>query len=381
MTLALVAAACLGHLVLVVGAHNYLYGQRFPKWAGDVVHAAGALATVALPLALVAGWGWRFEGLFDLSTPSPGHRALLLYLGACLVAGLVWLPYVTARRLLRAEPVELARSEVVDVARALGRKPIGDGHGRKLARLPRNEIFHVEYRELTLRPPRLPRAWDGLTVLHLSDLHFHGTPEADYFRVVFDRCADWRPDLVCITGDVVDTPTHHDWIEPLLGRLRWNEAAFAVLGNHDHRQEPEVVRAALRARGLLVPVNEWLRVEVRGEPLVVIGHEGPWQRPAPDLAGCPEGPFRLCLSHTPDHARWARRHGIDLMLAGHVHGGQVRFPVFGSMLVPSTCGRRYDCGTFRLGEMLLQVSRGLSGDHPMRYNCLPEVTLLTLRSP
>jgi predicted MPP superfamily phosphohydrolase len=112
---------------------------------------------------------------------------------------------------------------------------------------------------------------------------------------------------------------------------------------------------------------------------VVIGHEGPWLRPAPDLSDCPEGPFRLCLSHTPDNLRWARRAGIDLMLSGHVHGGQIRFPVFGSVLVPSLYGRRYDCGTFDAAPTLLHVSRGLSGEHPLRYGCRPEVTLFTLR--
>ena len=107
----------------------------------------------------------------------------------------------------------------------------------------------------------------------------------------------------------------------------------------------------------------------------------PWLKPAPDLTGCPTGPFRLCLSHSPDTIRWARRAEVDLMLSGHVHGGQVRFPVFGSMLVPSQYGRRYDCGTFAEGGTLMHVGRGVSGEHPVRYNCLPEVALLTLRRP
>jgi hypothetical protein len=98
------------------------------------------------------------------------------------------------------------------------------------------------------------------------------------------------------------------------------------------------------------------------------------------LSDCPAGPFRLCLSHTPDNIAWARRAGIDLMLSGHVHGGQIRFPVIGSMLVPSRYGRRYDCGVFAEGPTLLHVSRGLSGEHPLRYGCRPEVTRITLRS-
>ena len=69
------------------------------------------------------------------------------------------------------------------------------------------------------------------------------------------------------------------------------------------------------------------------------------------------------------------------MLSGHVHGGQVRVPLFGSILVPSRYGRRYDSGLFDEPPTLLHVNRGLSGEHPLRYNCRPEATLLTLRAP
>ncbi len=78
----------------------------------------------------------------------------------------------------------------------------------------------------------------------------------------------------------------------------------------------------------------------------MIGHEGPWFKPIADLAGCPDNVFRLLLSHTPDNISWARRHAIDLMLAGHVHGGQIRLPLIGSLFVPSRYSRKYDCGTF-----------------------------------
>jgi predicted MPP superfamily phosphohydrolase len=216
--------------------------------------------------------------------------------------------------------------------------------------------------------------------LHLTDLHFYGSPDKAFFQCVMDRCRDWDPDLVAITGDLVDSESYHRWILPVLGRLRWRSAAFGILGNHDIWHEPERIRRRMRRLGIRVLGNTWEQIEVRGEPLVVIGHEGPWFVPGPDLSGCPAGVFRLCLSHTPDNIRWARAHAIDLMLAGHVHGGQIRFPVIGSVLVPSCYSRRYDCGTFHRPPTLLHVSRGLSGEHPLRYGCRPEVTRLTLKS-
>jgi hypothetical protein len=140
-----------------------------------------------------------------------------------------------------------------------------------------------------------------------------------------------------------------------------------------------VVRRRLGKLGFQVIGNGWKPVTLRGQPLVVIGHEGPWFGPPPDLSACPRGPFRLCLSHTPDHIRWARRHGIDLMLAGHVHGGQVQLPVIGPLVVPSRYGRQYACGTFHEPPTVLHVGRGLGSEQPLRYNCRPEVTKLVLR--
>lgn len=380
MTFVLAAVACLGHLVLLVGTHNWFYGLRMPRWGGDVVHAVHALLVLALPVGLVLGWGYSLDGLFAW----PGcavHGAVLGYLFVCQAVALVWLPWDTFRRLTRRQPAGTVRGEVVNVERQLGRCLRGQGHHAFLGRLPGNEIFHVEYVERHLHPARLPEAWDGLTILHLSDLHLHGTPDHDYFAALLDRCAAWAPDIVAITGDVADSPRHHEWIAPLLGRLRWRIAAFAIMGNHDHRFDVELIRGELRQLGITVLQNDWREVEVRGERLVVVGHEGPWLRPAPDLTDCPDGPFRLCLSHTPDNMAWARRQGMDLVLAGHVHGGQIRLPPFGSILVPSRCGRRYDWGAFEEDGTLLYVSRGISGEHPVRYNCLPEVTLLTLRRP
>jgi uncharacterized protein len=270
-------------------------------------------------------------------------------------------------------------TKTVDRADRLGYRPIGRGKYRILAHLPRNEVFQVDFAERTLAVPDLPAPWDGLTILHLSDLHLCGTPDRAFYQHVSELCRDWDPDLVAVTGDIVDSDLHHRWIVPVLGRLRWRVAAFAILGNHDARRDPCLVRRRLRRAGLQVLRNSWQQLEVRGEPLVVIGHEGPWFRPEPDLTACPDGVFRLCLSHTPDNIRWARRHHVNLMVAGHNHGGQIRFPLIGSVIVPSRYGRRYDCGTFHEPPTILHVSRGLAGKEPVRYNCRPEVAKLVLR--
>lgn len=380
--LLLFGGACLGHAVLMIAALNCIYGTALPHKLLSVTRKLDGVVVLGGPVVFWLTFGLGFQ-------PRPGTAAavaqaplLSSYVLVCWFLGFGVFPLVTVLRLSRRTPAALERndSQIVDVAAELGYKPVGTGKHRRLASLPGNQVFQVEFAERTLRLPRLPAAWDGLTILHLSDLHLCGTPDRDFYRVVMERCRAWRPDLVAVTGDIVDSDRHHRWVIPVLGRLTWGVAAFAILGNHDSWRDVPVIRRRLRRVGMRVLANSWEELEVRGERLVVVGHEGPWFWPAPDLKGCPEGPFRLCLSHTPDNIRWARRNRMDLVLAGHVHGGQIRVPVVGSIFVPSRYSRRYDCGTFDEPPTLMHVSRGLGGQHPLRFNCRPEATLLVLRA-
>jgi uncharacterized protein len=374
-------AACLGHLAILVTSHNWWYGQAFAKRVGDVVHLVHGLLFVAGPAGVWLWKGWDFLSLLEFRSESPLEQLAGAYLVVCWVVAGIGLPMNTLMRLLRPRPPALTaeHATIVDFAKELGYAPAGRGKRAWLATLPFNQTFLVEFAERTLCLPRMPAAWDGLTILHLTDLHLCGIPDRQFFRAVMDQCIDPIPDLVCITGDIADSYKYQSWVVPILGRLRWNLAAFAILGNHDYWYDPPYIRRRLKRLGIRYLGNGWEQLSVRGEPLVVVGHEGPWHKPAPDLSNCPAGPFRLCLSHTPDNIRWARRNAVDLMLSGHVHGGQIRLPVFGSVLVPSKYGRRYDCGTFDERPTLLHVSRGISGEHPLRFLCRPEVTRLVLR--
>lgn len=378
----LFVGACVGHAAVLVFCLNWVYALPLPRRFQKAMRLLDGVAVLAGPMLLWLLWGWSLTAALA-QTPTLDWRTLLAaYVSLCELVGLGIVPAITLRRGLRRRPAVLLSNHttMVDVAERLGYKPIGRGKHRHLARLPGNEVFQVDFPERTLCLPQLPAAWDGLTILHLSDLHLCGTPDRVFYQQVMDCCNDWKPDLVALTGDIVDSSQHHRWILPVLGRLRWRLAAFAILGNHDFWCDPPLIRRRLRRLGMRVLGNSWEQLEVRGDPLVVIGHEGPWFQPAPDLTGCPTKAFRLCLSHTPDQIRWAQRHHVDLMLAGHVHGGQIRVPVLGSIFVPSRYSRRYDCGTFHEPPTVLHVSRGLAGQHPLRYNCRPEVTKIILRA-
>ncbi len=370
----------LGHIATLSFSLNWWYGQRLSnKLLSRIRLLHGALVVsgiVGIAWALCLGYvpGTSFDAESGWASLAGG------YVLWCMVIGFVGVPGLSLYRWLRppARPFIRKSSTILDVAAKLGYKPLGRGRYRNLARLPGNQIYQVEISEKTFALPQLPAAWQGLTILHLTDLHFHGTPDRVFFHAVMEACMSRTPDIVAVTGDIIDSPWHHRWIEPILGKLRWKEAGLAILGNHDKLFSTGQIRRRLSKIGFQIVQNRWIELKVRGEPMTVIGHQGPWFRPAPNLSRCPQNQFRLCLSHTPDNIRWARANKIDLMLSGHNHGGQIRFPFIGSVLVPSAYSRRYDCGVFWEEPTLLHVGRGLSGQHPLRFNCRPEVTWITL---
>lgn len=370
-----------GHSAIWLVALNVLYSRPYPRQIFRLARWAVGVIVFGFPLLVWATVGLDF-GPLRTKGPDSIWLSLEVYLALCLGMSCWCIPLVTLIRLLRPSPPALVsrRSEIVDVARELNEKPVGDGEYRWLALLPGNQCFQIEFTELTLKLPRLPQAWHGMTILQLSDLHLSGTPDWRFFEKAIERAMrDGPPDILALTGDFVDTDNHHRWLLPLLNKLDWNEAAFAILGNHDIWHRPERIRRRLTRLGIEMLSDCWRTVEIRGGKLVAIGHEGPWYRGEPDLTQCPENHFRLLLSHTPDNIGWARKNGVDLMLSGHNHGGQIRLPVFGSLFVPSRYSRRYDCGLFWKPPTALHVNRGLGGKEPIRINCRPEVTRIVLQ--
>jgi len=374
--------AWIGHACIWTAILNHIYGRLFPKWFLKFWRYFTGLVILAFPLL----WWVRYASLSPLDPPDAGiwGAAVLAYTAVCLVFGAIIFPAITVARLLRKIPacVVSATTRMLDLWPELGAKLLGDGKLAVAARLPGNCVFRVDFTDLTLALPDLPPEWDGLTLLVVNDLHFHGTPSRVFFdRVVDELAAAPPPDLICLVGDFVDTDAHREWIRPLLGRLPSNGPKLAILGNHDRHYDPDRVREELAAAGYDVLGNGWREVTIRDIPCVVVGHEGPWYAPPPDLAAAPTGLFRLCLSHTPDNFYWGIANRIGLMLCGHVHGGGIRVPLIGPIFVPSVYGRRFDSGVFERDGTVMVVNRGLSGREPIRFRCNPEVLRVTLVRP
>lgn len=372
-------ALWVGHACIWTFLLNNFYGRRIPKtFLKPWRLVTGVVILAALPIL------WWSNPYTDRGMTGPDgtwSRIVDCYFAACWFIGLIVFPTVTAVRQLRRKPRgvlgESTRS--LDLWKEFGAKLYGNGKWRLFAYLPFNCIFRVDFTELELAPERLPPEWDGLTILLLSDIHFHGTPSREYFQRILDEVNRQPPaDIVALAGDYVDSDAHREWIAPLLGQLKWTECGLAILGNHDEHHGPNLVREGLAKLGFRVLSNRSGTISIRGVPCEMIGHEGPWFQPDP-VVSAKSNSFRLCLSHSPDNFYWGQRHGIDLMLCGHVHGGQIRLPVIGSIFVPSVYSRRFDMGVFEREGTLMVVGRGLSGKEPLRFNCHPQVIRITLK--
>ncbi len=386
MDLILLLLALPGHAFFWVALTNRIHGKGMPHGVGKLLTLPGLACLALAPVAL--GWWFAAAGEDPLGSPlwSRLHPAAVVYLAACWVAGTISTLSWFRRHVLHRPPnvVRSYRSRSLQ----LDRDAVAPGSDERaehfLVRLPGNQILQLDMAERAIDVPRLPAALDGMSIVHLSDFHFTGRVGKTYFQEVIRHANETEPDLVAVTGDLIDFPRYIDWLPDTLGRLRARYGVFFVLGNHDRRAGASRIRDVLRECGLVDLGGRWVQVEIRGVPIVLLGNELPWFPPAADMSNCSKprdgGPMRIVLSHSPDQFGWARTEDADLLLAGHTHGGQIRFPLIGPIFSPSELGVRYASGIFYNPPTILHVTRGVSGELPIRLNCPPEMAHLVLHA-
>jgi predicted MPP superfamily phosphohydrolase len=253
------------------------------------------------------------------------------------------------------------------------------------------QTLHVVVERHEIELARLPRELDGLKVAHLSDFHYTSVRDAEVIRAAVRATNELCPDIVVLTGDYVTAPIHGSGFSnsqcatpcaQILSDLNAPLGVFAVLGNNDQFSSDFVSRS-LDNHGVMVLRNHALYVERAGARLWIAGVDDVLEgksRLDETLRAVAHGEATVLLAHEPDYADVVREYSVDLQLSGHSHGGQIRVPFVGSLLLPAL-GRKYPIGLRKLGPLTLYTNRGLGTVLlPVRIDCPPEVTLLTLRS-
>jgi predicted MPP superfamily phosphohydrolase len=239
---------------------------------------------------------------------------------------------------------------------------------------------------------KLPAAFQNFRIVQISDLHYDEYSEPSFVARVIGQVNALAPDLVALTGDFVSFgPLGRSFAMGAMERCAEQLShivcarRFAVMGNHDSVLGAPTIRPILAAVDIPLLVNEYVPIERGGERLWLSGiHDPVTHVPNLDTAipERPDGPV-LLMSHGPDYADTVIQHPrgrlVDLMISGHTHGGQVRLPFLGAIILPSG-GKKYVEGLFRFDRMQLYVNRGIGTTGlPLRLNSPPEVTLFTLQ--
>lgn len=260
------------------------------------------------------------------------------------------------------------------------RKLAGDLSKRAQSALNEANTLTLERIEITL--DRLPKKLDGLKCVHLSDIHHSPLTDIKHIERAVKFANRLKPDIVLLTGDYVSHES--DYIAPVaetLAKLRSPMGTFACLGNHDHWTDAAMVTELFRGEGITMLVNEGLRIGSNGASFWLAGVDDHMVGQT-DVVAALKGSFpdevKILLAHNPVIFRQAAKKRVDLTLSGHTHGGQIKLRDNEKRIIRR---RKLSSGLHERDSSQIYITRGIGTVVlPVRYQCPPEISLLTLRA-
>jgi hypothetical protein len=248
--------------------------------------------------------------------------------------------------------------------------------------------WHIVVRRQTIALPNLPPEFEGKTIGVLADFHLGPFVGLPFIQGAVELAQSLHADAYALVGDFAHRGKQaRETLPPCLGAVSKLEAplgVFAVPGNHDMQDDGRVYRNVVQSVPLTDLTNRAVRVSIGSASLWFAGVDDLWYG-EPDveeaLASVPDRAAVVLLSHNPDVIEKQPDPRIGLMLSGHTHGGQVYLPVLGAPWVPSAYGSKYLAGLVQGPASQVFVTRGIGETAvPIRFNCPPEINLLTLVS-
>ncbi len=245
--------------------------------------------------------------------------------------------------------------------------------------------WFFQVRELDIPVRGLDPSFDGYTIAQLSDLHIGANTPLWWGLRWVEATNAAKPDLVAITGDMVTSGVvFHEDIAELVGGLEAKDGVVVSMGNHDYFGDGEPLITLLVQNGARVLRNEGMTVAREGGRLFVSAIDDTWTRRADltrALEARPDGVPVVLLAHDPDRFPQAAERGVDLVLSGHTHGGQIAVPFLARWINASKLAHHYHLGIYRIGSSILHVHPGLgTTGPPIRLGVAPAIVLLRLRA-
>ncbi len=248
--------------------------------------------------------------------------------------------------------------------------------------------FQIKIENITLSFPNLPPVFKETKIVLLSDFHIREKKDAE--DTILFLVSNLNPDYIFITGDIVDWTTKdltvcRDFLKELANKFP--EKIYVVFGNHDHKNKNfKELNNILFLCGIKVLNNEAVKLEKINKFIYLIGVDDPsTKRDNLELAmkNVPKNSFTILLAHSIDILKKAKEKNIDLILAGHFHGGQINIPYITDLFLTPKFGhyfRKYKAGLFKEDNTYFYISRGLGESViRLRFNSQREITLITLK--
>lgn len=384
--LAATVVALVGHGYFWVAIVNRLHGYAGPPKLKDTLSLVFVVCFLAMPIYVLLHGKAVFAYWHSASVPEAAlavryfQGCLLMCLGELLVKTF-WSPgrdHPSTLASVECESVEA--KETTDPAMYQGT------FASLLGSVPGNQSTQLRIDRKRIVVPRLSAAHEGLRIVHVSDFHMTGRLDVAWYRMIVEQVNQLQGDVVAITGDIVESPECVPWLESTIGQLRAKLGVYFIMGNHDRFVDMARTKMILASAGHVCVSGQCLETSWQGGDVLIAGNERPWLTEVGDWPERGESesasqPLRVALQHTPDQWHWSCSHDVDLVMAGHTHGGQVRFPLLGAVACPSLYGTRFAAGVFRKGNCVMHVTRGLSGRTPLRWRCPPEIAVLELAAP
>jgi len=326
----------------------------------------GSLASPEAPFAVAVAQGWLFGALVLLAT-------FLLLLDIATVVQ--W----SAKRIAAIPTPRISRYRLLAGIYAVALTLSAAGVWQAL------QIPEVRTVEITL--PNLPAEMDGLRLAQISDLHASRVFEENWVQSVVDKTNALKPDLILLTGDVIDgSPEARANDVVPLKQLEARLGVFAIPGNHEYYSGYEQWMREFDHLGLRMLLNQHVVITENGFSLVLAGLTDRtaerFGEATPDIAkaltGAPKNAPLILMDHQPREAKNNSQAGVDLQLSGHTHGGQI----IGIHWLTQWANKGYVSGLYQIGRMQLYVSNcaGLWPGLPLRLGRPSEITLIILRA-